>query len=175
MSGNDNKSTDKTLLLTANHNYFVRQAISTFCGLVILTFIYAFIAIMCSSTIIEGGYGSRSVQLVWFLTFFIARIPSHRYCSDFQNNLFTRKGNRSGKRTCTKWSILVQEIDLNYYPYEPIVNDRFMFCLPNLHPTTPQDELPTSPTFHPFHTHSVWIEIVRNTFGVRRHRSWVNR
>lgn len=54
MSGNDNKSTDKTLLLTANHNYFVRQAISTFCGLVILTFIYAFIAIMCSSTIIEG-------------------------------------------------------------------------------------------------------------------------
>ena len=49
MSGNDNKSTDKTLLLTTNHNYFVRQAISTFCGLVILTFIYAFIAIMCSS------------------------------------------------------------------------------------------------------------------------------
>lgn len=91
------------------------------------------------------------------------------------NEDFVKATQRSGKRTCTKWSILVQEIDLNYYPYEPIVNDRFMFCLPNLHPTTPQDELSASPTFHPFHTHSVRIEIVRNTFGVRRHRSWVNR
>lgn len=69
MSGNDNKSTDKTLLLTTNHNYFVRQAISTFCGLVVLTFIYAFIAIMCSSTIIEGATAAGVSSSSGFLLF----------------------------------------------------------------------------------------------------------
>lgn len=40
-------SDDKLALLTTNHNYFVRQTISTVCGLVILSLIYLFILLMC--------------------------------------------------------------------------------------------------------------------------------
>lgn len=60
---------DKELLLATNHRYFVRQTVSTVCGLIILTFIYAFIAIMCSSTIAGGATSAGVSSSSGFLLF----------------------------------------------------------------------------------------------------------
>lgn len=57
-TNNQENENNKTLLITANHNYFVRQTISTFCGLIILSLIYLFILIMCQPNLERAAVDS---------------------------------------------------------------------------------------------------------------------
>lgn len=68
----ENTTDDKAALLATNHRYFIRQTISTACGLVIISLIFMFIMMMCSATITSNANSLRPSDMTGTTAFMIA-------------------------------------------------------------------------------------------------------
>lgn len=69
MATNDSKQSNIETTLAANHRYFVRQTISTLCGLAIVSFVYVFLVSICQPNLARASLSSAYEGTVSFVIF----------------------------------------------------------------------------------------------------------